>query len=65
MERAVLILSALLEQSRIETLVGCWLCFMILIESCRPSYLKMPLGKERSGEERVNRGQASERAVCV
>ena len=30
-----------------------------------PSYLKMPLGKERAGEERVSRGQASERAVCA
>ena len=30
-----------------------------------PSDLKMPLGKERAGEERVSRGQASERAVCV
>ena len=30
-----------------------------------PSDLKMPLEKERAEEERVSRGQASERAVCV
>ena len=30
-----------------------------------PSDLKMPLENERAEEERVSRGQASERAVCV
>jgi len=30
-----------------------------------PSDLKMPLENERAEAERVSRGQASERAVCV
>jgi hypothetical protein len=30
-----------------------------------PSDLKMPLENDRAEEERVSRGQASERAVCV
>ena len=34
-------------------------------EAGAPSDLKMPLENERAEEERVSRGQASERAVCV